>query len=144
MYHCRRKVKHQNEHIQAVAAGTVAGRTVAVAADTSYRQAEANAAAVESHMVAAGILDQDLAATHTGSAVVALATVVVGMVVEEMRQVEAAVEVPEGRESRSPAAAVRNSQIVDVRRTEVEELKVGRRQGRVHPGQLQQSARTCS
>lgn len=137
-------MKHQNEHIRAVAAGTVAAHIVAVAADTSYRLAEANAAAVESHMVGAGTLDQDLAATNTGCAVAAIAIVVVGMVVEEMRQVEAEVEAPEDRGRGAPVAAVEDSQVVVVKRTELEELKAKGRQGRAHPGQLQRGARTCS
>ena len=137
-------MKRQNEHIQAVAAGTVAAHIVAVAADTSYRLAEVSVAAGESHMVAAGTPDQDLAATQTGFGAAAIANVVVGTGSEKMRQVEAEVEVLEDKERPAFVVAVEDSQVVVVKGTELEELKVRGRQGKVHPGQLQQAARICS
>ncbi len=142
-------MKHQNEHIQVAVVGAAALHTAAAeAGDGSCRQAVANAVAAESRIVAADILGQALVATRRDSAAAAAATatVVVGMVVEEMRQVEEVAEVLEDKERWAFVVAAEDSRIGPVAAAimGVEELKTLGRPDRAHLVQLQQGARICS
>lgn len=137
-------MKHQNEHIQIVAAGTAVAHIAVAAAGTSCKRVEGSAVAADCRMVAADILDRGLAATHTGFVAAAIATVVGGMVVAEMLQVEEEAEALEDMERPASVVAVEGSRMVVVTGMGLEELKAQGRPGRAHPGQLQQGARTCS
>lgn len=113
--------------------------------DTSCTLAAVTVEVAESHIAVVDSPGLALAVTHTGSAAVALAIVVVGMEAEEMLQVaEEAEDLADRGKQVSVAVAQADSLVALVTSMGLEELKAQGRQGRAHPEQRQQGARTCS